>query len=52
MKAFADVVIVGGGIGGASLALALAAGGLGVTVLESTVEYPDRVRSECLMVGG
>ena len=41
MKAFADVVIVGGGIGGASLALALAAGGLGVTVLESTVEYPD-----------
>ena len=52
MKAFADVVIVGGGIGGASLALALAAAGLGVTVLESTVEYPDRVRGECLMVWG
>jgi 2-polyprenyl-6-methoxyphenol hydroxylase-like FAD-dependent oxidoreductase len=52
MPRLADVVIVGGGIGGASLALALAANGLGVTVIESTVEYPDRVRGECLMPWG
>ncbi len=38
MKTAADVVIVGGGIAGASLAHALASEGLGVTVLESTIE--------------
>jgi 2-polyprenyl-6-methoxyphenol hydroxylase-like FAD-dependent oxidoreductase len=32
----ADVVVVGGGIGGASLAFALARAGLDVTVLEAT----------------
>ena len=35
MTDVADVVIVGGGIGGASLAFALAREGLGVTVLEA-----------------
>ena len=52
MPRLADVVIVGGGIGGASLALALAASGLGVTVIESTVEYGDRVRGECIVAWG
>jgi 2-polyprenyl-6-methoxyphenol hydroxylase-like FAD-dependent oxidoreductase len=41
-----DVVIVGGGIGGSSLAAVLAAGGLSVTVLERTTIFPDRVRGE------
>ena len=36
----ADVVVVGGGIAGASLAYALAREGFGVTVLEATAEFP------------
>jgi 2-polyprenyl-6-methoxyphenol hydroxylase-like FAD-dependent oxidoreductase len=47
-----DVVVVGGGIAGASLAYALAVEGLGVTVLESSVEYQDRVRGEAMMPWG
>src|SRR4051812_15322651 len=47
-----DVVIVGGGIGGGSLAYALATAGLGVTVLEQSVEYPDRVRGESMHLWG
>jgi 2-polyprenyl-6-methoxyphenol hydroxylase-like FAD-dependent oxidoreductase len=47
-----DVVIVGGGIGGASLAYALARGGLGVTVLEASTEYEDRVRGESMQLWG
>jgi 2-polyprenyl-6-methoxyphenol hydroxylase-like FAD-dependent oxidoreductase len=47
-----DVVIVGGGIAGASLAYALASAGLGVTVLEASVEYEDRVRGESMMPWG
>jgi flavin-dependent dehydrogenase len=39
-----DVVIVGGGIGGSSLAAVLAASGLSVTVLERTTVFPVRVR--------
>lgn len=42
----ADVVIVGGGIAGSALALALARRGVGVTVLERQTEYADRVRGE------
>jgi menaquinone-9 beta-reductase len=52
MSEVADVVVVGGGIGGASLAGALARGGLGVTVLEATAEYEDRVRGEGMHAWG
>jgi len=47
-----DVVVVGGGIGGAALAYGLADKGLGVTVLEATKEFPDRVRGESMQVWG
>ena len=47
-----DVVVVGGGIAGASLAGALAGAGLGVSVLEATTEFPDRVRGESMQVWG
>jgi 2-polyprenyl-6-methoxyphenol hydroxylase-like FAD-dependent oxidoreductase len=47
-----DVVIVGGGIAGSSLAYALASAGRTVTVLESSVEYEDRVRGEAMMPWG
>jgi 2-polyprenyl-6-methoxyphenol hydroxylase-like FAD-dependent oxidoreductase len=47
-----DVVVVGGGIGGASLAFALARDGLGVTVLEASTEYEDRVRGESMHAWG
>jgi 2-polyprenyl-6-methoxyphenol hydroxylase-like FAD-dependent oxidoreductase len=47
-----DVVIVGGGIGGASLGHALAESGLGVTVLEASTEYVDRVRGESMQAWG
>ena len=50
--AVADVVVVGGGIGGASLTYALAAEGVGVTVLEATTEYADRVRGESMHAWG
>jgi 2-polyprenyl-6-methoxyphenol hydroxylase-like FAD-dependent oxidoreductase len=47
-----DVVVVGGGIGGASLAVALANAGLGVTVLEASDEFADRVRGESMQPWG
>jgi len=52
MTTAVDVVVVGGGIAGASLAGAFAAEGLGVTVLEATVEFPDRVRGESMQAWG
>src|SRR3954447_20676135 len=52
MADVADVVIVGGGIGGASLAYALAEQGLGVTVLEASEQYEDRVRGESMHLWG
>jgi 2-polyprenyl-6-methoxyphenol hydroxylase-like FAD-dependent oxidoreductase len=48
----ADVVVVGGGIAGASLAVALAREGIGVTVLEASEEYEDRVRGESMHLWG
>jgi 2-polyprenyl-6-methoxyphenol hydroxylase-like FAD-dependent oxidoreductase len=47
-----DVVVVGGGIGGASLAFALARAGVGVRVLEATTEFADRVRGESMQAWG
>jgi len=47
-----DVLIVGGGIAGSSLAYALASAGRSVTVLESSTEYQDRVRGESMMPWG
>jgi menaquinone-9 beta-reductase len=47
-----DIVVVGGGIAGASLAGSLARDGLGVTVLEATVDFPDRVRGETMVPWG
>jgi menaquinone-9 beta-reductase len=47
-----DVVIVGGGIAGSSLAYGLASQGLGVTVLESSAEFEDRVRGEAMLPWG
>lgn len=52
MDEVSDVVIVGGGIAGSALAYALASAGRTVTVLESSVEYEDRVRGETMMPWG
>jgi len=48
----ADVVVVGGGIAGASLAYALASAGKDVAVLEASVEFEDRVRGEQMHAWG
>jgi 2-polyprenyl-6-methoxyphenol hydroxylase-like FAD-dependent oxidoreductase len=48
----AEVVIVGGGVGGGALATVLARAGLDVTVLERSVRYEDRVRGEWLAPWG
>lgn len=47
-----DVVVVGGGIAGASLATVLARSGLDVVVLERQREYRDRVRGEYMSPWG
>jgi 2-polyprenyl-6-methoxyphenol hydroxylase-like FAD-dependent oxidoreductase len=52
MTGVSDVVIVGGGVSGASLAYALASAGLGVTVLEASTKYEDRVRGESMAPWG
>ena len=52
MSDVVDVVVVGGGIGGAALGCALAREGLGVTVLEATTEFEDRVRGESMHAWG
>ncbi|MGO9875533.1 MAG: FAD-dependent oxidoreductase [Acidimicrobiia bacterium] len=52
MADVSDVVVVGGGIGGASLAFALAHAGVGVTVLEASTEFADRVRGESMQAWG
>lgn len=52
MKSSVDVLVIGAGIGGSSLAAVLARGGLNVTVLERTVAFPDRVRGEIYVPWG
>jgi menaquinone-9 beta-reductase len=52
MTADYDIITVGGGIGGASLAKAMAERGNRVLVLEREVQFKDRVRGEFLMPWG
>lgn len=47
-----DVLIVGGGLAGATLALNLAKSGIDVIILEKELEYRDRVRGEVLLPWG
>jgi 2-polyprenyl-6-methoxyphenol hydroxylase-like FAD-dependent oxidoreductase len=49
---FSDIVVVGGGIAGATIALVLARAGLIVTVLEQQLLYCDRVRGEYMQPWG
>ena len=49
---FSDIVVMGGGIAGATIALVLARAGLTVTVLEQQLSYRDRVRGEYLQPWG
>ena len=49
---FSDIVVVGGGIAGATIALVLARAGLTVTVLEQQPSYRDRVRGEYMQPWG
>ena len=47
-----DVIVVGGGIAGSSLAYALASAGREVAVLEASTEFEDRVRGEQMHAWG
>ncbi|WP_246833172.1 NAD(P)/FAD-dependent oxidoreductase [Williamsia sp. 1138] len=48
----ADIVVIGGGIGGCALAARMATAGLAVTVLEREPMYRDMVRGEAMVPWG
>jgi len=52
MPETAEVVVVGGGIGGGALATALARAGVSTLVLEKSIQHVDRVRGEWLSPWG
>ncbi|MBV8137557.1 MAG: FAD-dependent monooxygenase, partial [Deltaproteobacteria bacterium] len=52
MPETAEVVVVGGGIGGGALATALARAGVSALVLEKSIQHVDRVRGEWLSPWG
>ena len=52
MSGSADVVVVGGGIAGSSLATVMARDGYQVVVLERQIAYRDKVRGEVLLCWG
>lgn len=52
MSARYDLVVVGGGLGGSSLAAAIAKQGARVLLLEREERFKDRVRGECIMPWG
>ncbi|MEW9838292.1 FAD-dependent oxidoreductase [Mesorhizobium marinum] len=47
-----DLIIVGGGLGGASLAISLAGCGARILIVERQEEFRDRIRGEVLMPWG
>lgn len=47
-----DLIVVGGGIAGASLAQRVAKSGVRVLVLERETQFSDRIRGECLQPWG
>ena len=47
-----DVVVIGGGVAGASLGASLAQAGLGVTIIEREARFRDRVRGEGIHAWG
>ena len=47
-----DLIVVGGGIAGASLAQRMAKKGAHILVLEQETEFHDRIRGECLQPWG
>jgi len=47
-----DLIIVGGGLAGASLAIALAGRGSRILIVEQHDEFRDRIRGEVLMPWG
>ena len=52
MNAVYDLVIVGGGVGGAALAGAMSSAGARVMVIEAESRFRDRVRGEAIMPWG
>jgi menaquinone-9 beta-reductase len=47
-----DLIVVGGGLGGSSLAASMAKHGVRVLLLERTHQFSDRVRGECMFPWG